>query len=402
MYVSHVELSNFRNYLMLAIDVAPGLVVLRGPNAQGKTNFLEALFVLATSRSPRTTRDRELVAWDVPIGEPPVSRFSASVQRSEGAAAIEVLVMAQPDRPRGRDTAGVDRNDQTFLQGSGVQKRIRVNGVPRRAIDLLGTLRVVLFRPEDIELVGGSPSVRRRALDILLSQGDRQYIRSLLRYGRVLQQRNHLLRRVGEGAAAVDELAPWDQTLSVEGAYLLERRRQAVERLALLAAASHGPLSGESERLEVSYQCSLDLPLNEDGDEAAIAAAFREQLRSAWRREVSLGQTTIGPHRDDLEFLVDGAPAAVYGSRGQQRTAALSWKLAEASYLRETTGDDPVVLLDDVLSELDATRRRSVLDTVLSYQQVFLTTTGAELGGGMQLAPAAMFDVMNGTLTRTP
>ncbi|HLC30269.1 MAG TPA: DNA replication/repair protein RecF [Dehalococcoidia bacterium] len=398
MYITHVALANFRTYRKLEHELPPGLVLIHGANAQGKTNFLEALYVLATSRSPRTTKDRELISWNVPEHEAPVAHLSARLRHAAGEAAVEIFIVGKPDHGQTKLASPEEELDRFLAPASGVQKRIRVNGVLRRAVDLLGTLRVVLFRPEDLELVSGPPAGRRRALDILLSQLDGHYTRTLQRYGRILLQRNHLLRRLAEGRASPDELDPWDESLCREGAYLLATRYRALDRLTQLATECHAPLGGGQEDLETHYQSTVHL------DEAAsppevevLSAAFREQLRSWRRRETMLGQTIIGPHRDDLALLVNGAAAATYGSRGQQRTVALAWKLAEARYQREVSGEDPVVLLDDVLSELDTERRRSVLEAVKGYQQVFLTTTSAELPSAAPL-PAASFLVRDGQL----
>ena len=398
MYVAHLALANFRNYAALEQELPAGLILLEGENAQGKSNLLEALFFLATSRSPRTNRDGELLSWRIESAESVATRLFARVVRAAEEVTLEILLMASA-KGEGR-SAQVARAEEELLASaaSGLQKRIRVNGVTRRAIDFLGTFRVVLFRPEDLELVSGPPAGRRRALDILLSQIETRYPRALQRYGRVLQQRNHLLRRIAEGRAAPEELEPWDESLVKEGAYVLAQRFTALDALTGMAAQYHEPLSGGRERLTAAYISTIAPRADIASDGDALAAAFRGQLIAVRTRDIALGQTTVGPHRDDLSLLVDGAAASTYGSRGQQRTVALAWKLAEARYLRETTGEDPVVLLDDVLSELDASRRRCVLEAVKDYQQVFLTSTGAELVGET-LHTDAGFLVRSGQLT---
>ncbi len=400
MRVTELSLANFRNYHAVNVkDIPGGFVVLQGDNAQGKTNLLEALFLLATSRSPRARRDGELIAWDTPQDGTAATRLFGRIQRSDGAVAIELLLMGRPEAgPSAAPDATEDEMPVPAAQ-SGVQRRLRINGAPKRALDLLGNLTVALFRPEDLELITGPPSGRRRAIDILLSQVDPRYPRSLQRYGRALIQRNHLLRRIADHRAAPDELAPWDETLAKEGAFILERRRSALDRLAQLAAAAHRPLSGHREELTAGYAATVPLSGHAaDGLGEAPSQQFLARLAQVRPRDIALGQTTVGPHRDDLTLQVNGAPVAAYGSRGQQRTLALAWKLAEAEYLRETTAQDPVLLLDDVFSELDAHRRGCVLDVAQVYEQVFVTTTGAELSG--QAVPAnARFLVRAGTLT---
>ncbi len=396
MYVSHLSLANFRNYAALDADLPPGLIVLHGGNAQGKSNLVEALYYVATSRSPRTGVDRALIRHGDDAGYPVATRASARVARADGVLLLEIALMATPGSSRGAARASENGDGLAFGSGKGVRKQIRINGIPRRALDLLGGLRVVLFRPEDMGLVGGAPGDRRRALDILLAQMDPEYTRALQRYNRVLLQRNHLLRRIGEGRATPDELAPWDSPLAAAGALLLSRRVAAVDRIAPLAGEHYTALSRAPERLDVTYRSAIA----EDGaidDPGALAERFAHQLRNAQRREIALGQTVTGPHRDDVDYRLDGEPAALYGSRGQQRTAVLAWKLAEAGYLRERTGEDPVVLLDDILSELDEQRRHGVLASVSGYQQVLLTIAEAELSS-LQPQPAAQFRVQAGTL----
>ena len=218
------------------------------------------------------------------------------------------------------------------------------------------------------------------------------------RYSRALVQRNHLLRRIADRRASLDQLAPWDEVLAKEGAFLLDQRRSALAQLARLASAAQAPLSGHREELTAAYAATVALPGTPNGAGETQVQSFLARLAAVRSRDVALKQTTIGPHRDDLNLLVNGVPAAAYGSRGQQRTLALAWKLAEAEYLRQSTGQDPVLLLDDVFSELDTHRRGYVLEAARGYEQVFVTTTGAELGG--QPVPSdARFLVRAGTLT---
>ena len=399
MHVTRFSLAYFRNYKSLDLALPQGLVLLQGDNAQGKTNLLEAVCVLALSRSPRAGREGELLSWDSRSDQTVATRIFGEVKRAADPVTIEVTLMAKAGAsPLASVDQSDDEEDGLLATAPGVQKRLRVNGVPRRAIDLLGQLRVVLFRPEDMALVTGTPSDRRRTLDILLSQMKHRYPRSLQRYSRTVQQRNHLLRRIAEGQATVDELAPWDAALAAEGSYLLLQRQRAVERLSALAGESHGLLSGDREQLMVSYEPTVRTQEDAALQTAeALAQAIMNRLIEVRRRDIALGQTTVGPHRDDLVFSLDRALLNTYGSRGQQRTATLAWKLAEARYAREVTGEDPVVLLDDIFSEMDATRRSALLEAVQSYQQVLLTTTDIDTGE-LKEAPAATFTVRAGRI----
>lgn len=368
MHFEHLSLVNFRNYVRLELDLGAGLTVVEGANGQGKSNLLEALFVLATTRSPRTLADRELVHWRAWEGEQPFARLVGRVARRQGPVEISILV-----QPEGEGSA------------SGVAKRVRINGVARRALDLIGHVQIVLFGPDDLALVNGPPALRRRYLDLALAQVEARYVRALARYQRVLQQRNHLLRQLRERSAMADELRFWNDELAHAGAFIVGERHQAVDELSALARTAHYSLVGKAERLQVLYRPSLPLP-GVAGEEAV--RAFLAQLAEARPRELVLGMSLVGPHRDDLAFLLDDVDVQRYGSRGQQRTVALALRLAETAFLRGRSGDEPILLLDDVLSELDAERRRRVLDAIAPAEQVLLTTAERALLGEMQLGPA--------------
>ncbi|MEJ2210817.1 MAG: DNA replication/repair protein RecF [Anaerolineae bacterium] len=358
MRLTHLSLHNFRNYVRLDLDLEPGVTLLVGDNAQGKTNLLEAVFYLATSRSPHAGADREIVNWLATEKEPlPYSRLVGRVGRGGSELSIEITLVRY------------ENNDDRY------RKQIQINGVSRRAMDLLGQLNVVIFLPQDIDLVSGSPGGRRRYLDVTLCQVAPAYCRSLSRYNQVLSQRNALLRDLREqGGGGAEQLAFWDEQLVEHGTRLIAGRREALEGLGVLARGVHRELTAGEEQLQVSYEPSLDVAGCET--EAQIEAAFRRQLASLRRRETAAGMTLVGPHRDDVRFGVDGVDAGVYGSRGQQRTIALALKLAEVEFMNRRTGEQPVLLLDDVLSELDAHRRAFLMHALENGpQQSILTTT---------------------------
>jgi DNA replication and repair protein RecF len=366
MFVHHLFLRDFRNYRRLEITLAPGTILFYGPNAAGKTSLLEAIFYLATTRSPRLSNDRELVRWDAvgEAGAPPFARIAAEVERRIGAVRLEVLVQRRAD------------DDGQPLNGA--QKLVRIDKRPARAIDLIGQLRVVLFTPADLTLVDGAPTERRRYLDITLSQLDAHYVRTLAHYQKLLLQRNSLLRAWREQRRVprnVDtELAYWDQELAAAGGYLLAERLRAIVELNDVAGPLYRAISGGENPLHIEYAASCDLGSARD------AGSLAERLHLAFAAlrsdELARGQTLCGPHRDDLIFTVAGINLGRYGSRGQQRSIALALKLAEAGLMRQRGGDAPVLLLDDVLSELDAQHRTHLLELVYRPdQQTLLTTT---------------------------
>ena len=378
MYLSRLALTNYRNFQHLEIDLPPGLVFLLGANAQGKTNLLEAAYLLAIAKSYRTNVERELIQW--------------SAQKLPGRPGIPVpqggeqtIVSGEVEQKEGRlrVIVGLRVISEEGAGGALVQKQIRVNGVATSAAGLVGCVNAVLFTTTDVDLIQGSPAQRRRFLDILISQVDRAYLRTLQRYQRVLSQRNHLLRLIREGRSAPDALDFWDGELVKEGSLLVARRGHVVQRLAPLAMQAYRGLAGDEE-MSLAFQPSV------------IAGDLADALTSQRAAEIKAGMTLVGPHRDDVAVAVDGMPAGAYASRGQARTIALALRLAEAVFLREERREEPVLLLDDVLSELDPQRRQRVLEEASSYQQALVTTAEPALVRDAPVQPSAVFLVRQG------
>ncbi|NWG19791.1 MAG: DNA replication/repair protein RecF [Chloroflexi bacterium] len=371
MYVTHLNLRDFRNYERLDLTLEPGATLLYGPNAAGKTTVLEAIYFLATTRSPRAGADRELVRFEAQgdIGVPPFARLVCDVARAEGRVRLEVVVQ---------------RRAEEEASGSAVQtiKTVRVDRKAVRALDLVGHLRVVLFTPADVALVTGAPAERRRYLDVTLSQLEGRYVRTLAHYQKVVQQRNSLLRAWREGRrplrSADDELAFWDRELAMAGAYILHERLRAVADLNALVGPIYGRVTSSDVALMTRYQSSV-AGFGPEADTQAIERAFLEHLARQRDDEIGRGQTLVGPHRDDLLISAGTIAIGTYGSRGQQRSATLALKLGEAELMRARAGDAPVLLLDDLLSELDAERRGHLLDVLeRPDQQTLVTATGTE------------------------
>lgn len=387
MHLRRLTLANFRCYRELDLPLPAGPVVVVGQNAQGKTSLLEALYVLATTRSPYAGSDRELLNWAASDEVLPFSRVSGEVVRAEGVETLEVVNVRQ---------AG-EHGEERFV------KQARVNGVQKRALDMLGRLNVVLFAPQDLELVHGAPTERRRYLDVLLCQVDPGYCRSLARYNRVLVQRNHLLRRLRERGGDRVELAFWDERLTADGGRVWARRGAALGQLGELAAPIHAALTGAVDPLALDYRPRLDgLGAFMGDDVAAVQARFAAALALRREEEIARGMTLVGPHRDDLAFTVAGVDMRTFGSRGQQRTVTLALKMAEAALMRAETGEMPVLLLDDVLSELDGRRQEYLLGSIDRSQQTLITTTEPEaaalgrVGGALRLRVAGGSVVVTG------
>ena len=328
---------------------------MSGPNAAGKTSLLEAIVLVAWGRSHRTSADGELVRWGREL-----ARVEARVGRPaagpEGRDALEVALV--------RTASG------------GARKRIRVNGVPRRAAALGGVLRTVMFAPEEMLLVAGSPSLRREALDRLAGQRSTAYARDLATYGRALQQRNGLLRLIRDEQAGRAELHFWDATLLEAGTAVREERQRLLRAVEGPLAAAHAEIAPDEAatgRLGLGYVTNAPQQPGE-----SVGDALARRLAETADKEVWNGSTLVGPHRDDIVFEMGGRPLASFASRGQQRTAILAFKLAEVDLLTELDGRPPLLLLDDVFSELDPERRSHLVRRIAALPQAFVTTTTLE------------------------
>ncbi|MFZ2486600.1 MAG: DNA replication/repair protein RecF [Anaerolineae bacterium] len=379
MYLSHLSLTNFRNFNRLELSLQPGITLLQGLNAQGKTSFLEAVAYLSTARSLLAGVERELVhwlAWEEPL---PFARLVGELAGDTRRHKIEITLLQ----------SSKGSNGTPYLR-----KEVRVNGVTRRALDLVGQMPTVLFLPQDVELIAGSPSVRRRYMDIALCQMQPDYCRALSAYNKILDQRNALLKALRDNGGPRDQLDFWDEQLVENGSLLAARRAAFLADLEMEANERQQALTEGRERLHVRYLPALEpngsddelnggdattlrepTPLYLAGDWVAIGAAFYDMLARMRPREVAAGMSLIGPHRDDVQFVAQGRDLRTYGSRGQQRTAALSVKLAEVTIMRRALGAPPLLLLDDVMSELDGKRRALLLDALSDVQQALVTTT---------------------------
>ncbi len=349
--IVRLRMHGFRNYTETTVRFGPGLNVIHGQNAQGKTNLLEAIATLALTRSPRTTSSGDLLLWneDAALAEADVVRPPADVTLS---------IRFQRDVATGR-----------------VGRVTSVDGKPRPARAMLGVCPVVLFWPEDLALVRGGPDGRRRFLDVILAQTDQQAVAHMSRYRRVLEQRNSLLHQLRAGTGARDALQSFTSELAHHGAWLAVARARLVDALAPLAALSLRDLSGQREQIALRY-APAHVETLADTVEAAEQSLL-ETLRMRTAEEIARGVTIAGPHRDDIAFDLDGRAARGTASQGQQRSIVLACKLAEVRYLQDTAGVAPVILLDDVLSELDPDRRGRLLALLArgGRHQVMVTTT---------------------------
>lgn len=343
MFLKHIELTDFRNYQTLSVDFTAKKVILLGNNAQGKTNLLEAINLLATGKSATASKDADLVRFGAPQ-----AIIRSEVQRELTDVGIDMLI-----RSHGR-------------------RAVRINGLAqKRLADLFGKVLVVLFRSEDLLLVKGGPAERRDYLDAMLIQLSGSHYQQLHDYERVVTQRNHLLRAIGDGQASPDQLESWNEQLIHFATAIWQRRINLIAALAPRVAHWHEQISEGKEKLSLRYVPSIELGEAPDQWEANI----RKALEELQRREIGRGQTMVGPHRDDIELLINDHPARSFGSQGQQRTVVLALKLAELDYVRQVAEESPLLLLDDVLAELDVRRQNALLASIGDNVQTFVTST---------------------------
>ncbi len=357
MYIESVELENYRNYETLHIDFHKGTNVLYGDNAQGKTNVLEALYLGGTTKSHKGSKDKEII------------RFG------QEEAHIKLTVSKQ-------DVCY--RIDMHLKRNK--SKGVAVNKIPiHKASELFGILHVVFFSPEDLNIIKEGPSARRRFLDLELCQLNKLYVHNLVQYNKVVLQRNKLLKDLAMGQSGEDTLDIWNIQLARFGKEVIKYRRVFVNQLNELIAGIHQNLSGGQENLEIRYEPNV------------TEETFEEELEKNRFQELRQKTTLAGPHRDDLSFLVNGMDVRKYGSQGQQRTAALSLKLSEIDLVRRLTGEEPVLLLDDVLSELDGSRQNQLL-SVIRRTQTIVTCTGLDDFIDRHVQIDKIFKIVNGTV----
>lgn len=370
MFLESIKLVNYRNYDHADAVFSKGMNVFIGENAQGKTNLMESIYVLAMTRSHRTSNDKELINWTTEF-----TKIKGRIQKRQAHFPLEIIVSKKGKIAR------LNRLEQKKLSS------------------YIGHFNVILFAPEDLSLVKGAPSIRRKFIDMELGQMNRLYLHHLVEYQRMLKQRNQYLKQLSRGAKEdtiyLDVLT---EQLAKEGATVLYERIHFIEKLQKWAEPIHHEISKQKEKLTIAYTSSISIESIESKTEEEL---YQEML-SFWhgqkKREKEQGITLSGPHRDDLIFMVNGKNIQTYGSQGQQRTTALSIKLAEIDLMKEVTGEYPVLLLDDVLSELDDERQTHLLKVFQNKVQTFLTTTSLE-GVKMDLLDQPkVFRITNGQI----
>jgi len=367
MYVSSLTLQNYRNYDKLSILLHPGLNIFFGDNAQGKTNIIESIYLCGTGRSHRTFREKEMIYWQRDRGY-----VKAEINKKDFVTTIEINLI------------------------SGSSKYVKVGNVKiNRLSELLGNLNVVLFSPEDLKLVKEGPIFRRRFLDIEISQVKPGYFYNLNQYNKVLMQRNNLLKSIKYDNSLLKTLDVWDEQLSQYGSYIVNYRMEFVKKISILAKLIHRKITDGNEEFDVLYSTDFKESMNREDIKIGI---YKNLLKNR-QKDILRGTTSSGPHRDDMDFYINNIDVKAFGSQGQQRTAALSLKLSELEFIKSECSEYPVLLLDDVLSELDTTRQKYLLDSLKNVQTI-LTCTSINDIAEFRKEDRFLFQVKAGTVKK--
>lgn len=337
MIIQRLELCNFRNYEKLNIDLDEKTNILYGKNAQGKTNLLEAAYFSSTTKSHKQAKDKDLIK----IGENE-SHVKAFVKKDDREYEIDIHLI------------------------NGQKKKLALNHIPqKKAVDIFGIIKAIFFSPEDLDIVKRGPEVRRRFLDMELCQIDKIYLNDLILYKRILLQRNKLLKEYLINSNIDELLQVWNEKLIIYGKRIIKKRKEFINEIEPVFKSNYKKISNNSEQIEIEY-----IPNTDENN-------FEKNLNEKKKEEIRHGQTKVGPHKDDIRFKIKGLDVRTYGSQGQQRSCALSLKLSEIEIMERITGEKPILLLDDVLSELDTDRQKKLLNSLYDVQTI-ITCTGIE------------------------
>jgi DNA replication and repair protein RecF len=397
MHLKHLSLTNFRSLTRLDVDLPKRAVLLVGGNAQGKTSVLEAIYFLAAFTSFQTHADRQIVNFHEAKNSLAVTRLVADYQRGKTKHRLEARLILEP----------------TGVNGQRLRKEILLDGVKRQVNDVIGHFNAVIFVPQMSQIIEGGPEERRRYLNLALAQTVPAYARVLSEYNQAVSQRNALLKTLSEGVGNKDQLEVWDEALVKFGSQIILWRIQAIQEIERFASRIHSDLTRGDEILRLAYEPAYDplpkpngqlgLKIDTDINRSAIELdeiqnGFLEKLKSIRAEEIARGVTTIGPHRDDLRFVINKADVSDYGSRGQVRTTLLALKLAEVDWMKARTNETPVILLDEVMAELDLSRRADLLKYFSQDQQVLFTTTDLSLFDSKFAGESEIWDVQGGVV----
>ncbi|HWS23614.1 MAG TPA: DNA replication and repair protein RecF [Anaerolineales bacterium] len=390
MRLTRLSVTGFRNLNVSLRDIPEATLLLVGSNAQGKTSVLESIYFLSTLSSFQTSTDRELIDFNRISTLPAVARVSAEFEKKNTRHSIEARVILE----------------QTTT-GTRTRKEIIIDGVKKASSGSIGFFSSILFTPKMFSILESSPDARRRYLNLTLAQGIPHYTKTLSQYNKALNQRNALLKRFKEQVGDLSELGYWNELFCESASKLIAWRSDSLNALDKLANTVHSGLSDYAEELSIEYLPTLELKTNREigfsanelNDSSAIKGRMLQTLKHIQRTEIQRGITLIGPHRDEFRIRANGIDLGNFGSRGQVKTALLSLKLAEYHWLQAIFGENPVILLDEIMSEIDAKRRIALMKTLSDHQQAFLTTTDADIYSKEFVAHSTIWRIVQGELT---
>ena len=355
------------------------------------------MYILSIAKSPRAYNETELVrrqAFNDQLG----SKVSATVQRNTGQLQVQISFQTTSKITRVPTDSDNSNMGSIPLKNISMNKYIHIDGISRRASELIGQINMVMFSASDLSLISGPPTIRRRYMDIVISQTDRQYLRTLQRYQRTIHQRNHLLKMIREGNSEIKELDFWNNELVDAGKYIMTQRQRTLQMMSNISGPIHAELTDANETLQLNYLPNIYI--NPNSSEQSVAESLMQALETHEEREITQGISISGPHRDDMQLLINDIDAGKYASRGQWKTAILAMKMAEAKHLVDNHQSKPILLLDDVFSELDTVRRDHVLAKTNQYEQCFITTTSTESINQQFLSKMRKFVIHEGQLSQ--
>ena len=359
MYIKNLELKDYRNYNILSMEFHNGVNILYGDNAQGKTNILEAIYICGTTKSHKGTKDKDIIQLNKDE-----SHIRMFLERDKVVHKIDMHL--KRNKPKG----------------------VAINGIPiKKSSELFGIINIVFFSPEDLSIIKNGPSERRRFIDLELCQLDKVYLHNLSNYNKIIVQRNNLLKQISFNGKLLDTLNIWDEQLVEYGKKIIERRKRFIEQLNDIVLEIHSNLTGGKEKLRIQYEPNVSVE------------GFSDKLKHSLDRDIALKITNVGPHRDDMCFMNGTIDIRKFGSQGQQRTSALSLKLAEIELVKKMTKDNPILLLDDVLSELDRKRQNYLLNSINGIQTI-ITCTGLEEFITNRMEYDKVYRVVEGTVSK--
>ncbi len=368
LYIKRINLKNFRNYQSLDIEMGEGVNIFYGQNAQGKTNIIESVYMASTGKSHRTSKDSELIEWNSED-----ARIKIDFQKQNDEKSVEIYINKK------------------------IKKRIKLNGVRLNKIgELIGNLNTVIFSPDHMKIIKEGPVERRRFMDIILSQVKPGYYYNLVQYLKVLDQRNNLLNEARNDSSILKTMDIWNEQLADFGTRIIMTRNSFIEKICDIAAETHERISNGKEKLRINYSSSIEYKSNYESD---IKESFIKALERTMSIDIKRGITHKGPHRDEINFYINETEVKTYSSQGQQRTALLSLKISELKYIEEETGELPILLLDDVFSELDTERQKYLVDFI-SNIQTFITCTDVEYLERLKIEGAKVYKVVGGMVIK--